>query len=157
MNKQFSVSIGINPAATYGFSSASTFPDIIEITSCTYSAGSSLPSTATLYATSSASVDQLVDDNIIGTITFSGSTGTVTIVNSGKALSGKSYIGIVMNRSNRLSILFSLYCDLASTVKVFNGSSWDECPVKAYNGEEFVPSQIFRYDGEKFVECTHIE
>jgi hypothetical protein len=62
-----------------------------------------------------------------------------------------------MNTAKRLVADFSFDCDLASTVKVFNGSSWDECSVKAYNGEEFVPSQIFRYDGEKFVECTHIE
>lgn len=157
MNKQFSVSIAINPAATYGFSSASTFPNIIEITSCTYSSSSSLPSTATLYATTSASVDELIDDNIIGTITFSGSTGAVTIVNSGKALIGKSYIGIVMNTSQRIVISFNLYCDLASTVKVFNGSSWDECPVRAYNGTEFVPAQVFRYDGTQWVECTALD
>ena len=156
MNKHYSFYFRMSSAGTYAFTSLNgTFPDVMGITSFSYNVIANAPSSATLYATTSESADQFVEDNIIGTVVFN-SSGTVTIINDGKALSGKSYLGIVMNTAKRLVAEFSFDCDLASTVKVFNGSSWDECPVRAYNGAEFVPCLIERYDGTAFEECTHI-
>lgn len=111
-----------------------------------------------IYATTAASANQLTDENLIATVTVSGSTQTVTIINNGKALSGKSYIGVVRTDSRtdaEVSILLDF--ELASTVEMYDGTDWDDCLVRAYNGTEFVPAQVFRYDGTQWVECTHYE
>lgn len=157
MNKHYSFHFRMSSAGTYAFTSLTgTFPDIMGITSFSYNVTANIPSSATLYATTSESADQFVEDNIIGTVVFNSTTGTVTIINDGKALSGKSYLGIVMNTAKRLVAEFSFDCDLASTVKVFDGAEKKECTVNVFNGEKFEPCQVLRYNGTAWQECTHL-
>lgn len=110
-----------------------------------------------IYATTAASSNQLTEENLIATVTVSGSTQTVTIINNGKALSGKSYIGVVRTDGRTDDVQIFLDFDLASTVKEYNGTSWADCCVRVHNGTEFVPGQLFRYDGTQWVECTLYE
>ena len=97
MNRHFSMFVSTS-SSTYGFKAisdvssefANGFPDIMQLNSLTcYANVYQIPQTAKIYATTAASTDQLIDSNLIGTVSFSGSSGTVTIVNNGKALSGK--------------------------------------------------------------------
>lgn len=158
MNRHFAVNVSTS-SSTYGFKdmNVGVVPDIMQLNSLTCHCFFNIPSTATIYATTAESTDQLVPENIIGTVVFSSGTGTVTIVNKGKALIGKTYIAVVRPDSKTTNFTVGLNFDLASTVELYDGTDWDECLVRAYNGTEFVPAQVFRYDGTQWVECTHYE
>ena len=134
-------------------------PDIMQLNQTGFLTASFLtPPAGRIYATTAASADQLIDENLIATVTVSEKTQTVTIINNGKALSNKSYIGVVRTDGKTSpAAMVLLDFDLASTVEMYDGTDWDECLVRAYNGTEFVPAQIFRYDGTQWVECTLYE
>lgn len=114
----------------------------------------------TIYATTSQSTDQFTDANKIATVTFgSGSgyiTGDVTMIDNGKALSGKSYLAFVVATSVNKSYTLNMTIVPADTVKIETGSGFQECFPMLYNGTEFVPCLVNRYDGTAFEECTHI-
>ena len=133
-------------------------PVIMQLNATGFASGGWLtPPAGRIYATTAASSDQLTDENLIATVTVSGTTQTVTIINNGKALSNKSYIGLVRTDGKTSAALVLLDFDLASTVKVYDGTSWNESYVRVNNGTEFVPAQVFRYDGTQWVECTLYE
>jgi hypothetical protein len=102
--------------------------------------------------------DPLTDDRKIAVVVFNNSTtGTVTIVNKGHALSNKSRLMFEHNpRLAWIEMDLSITYTPPSIVKYYDGTQQKECTVNVYNGTSFDPCEVLRYDGSAWKECTFL-
>lgn len=166
MAVNFSQIVTVNEGSTYGFGTipATWFEELFSMTRLGSSVSSWMNiSSATIYATTEANANQLTDNNIVATVTFSGSgfliEGIVTrLDDNGRKFSGKKYVAVKLPSAanNSKTIIVSFGITPADTVKIETGSGFQECFPMLYNGADFVPCLIERYDGTAFEECTHI-
>lgn len=119
--------------------------------------GGKVTSTISIYGVLDV-YEQLSDDKKIAVVVFNNSTtGTVTIINKGHALSNKTILMFEHNpRLAWIEMDLSITYTPASTVKYYDGSQQQLCTVNVYNGTSFDTCEVLRYNGSAWQECTFL-